>query len=114
MTAAPELPLWAAILVSAAMLAGAGLTLVGAIGLVRMGNFFERVHPPTLGMTLGAACILAASMLCFSLLQSRLVLHEILIAIFLLLTSPVSLILLAEGAWVERQQEPPANEGEAP
>lgn len=113
MTPAPDLPLWAAILVSVALLAGASLTLVGAIGLLRMRNFFERVHPPTLGMTLGAACILAGSILCFSLAQSRLVLHEILIAIFLLLTSPVSLILLAEGAWAERQDSPPS-EPDAP
>ncbi|MBN9250611.1 MAG: monovalent cation/H(+) antiporter subunit G, partial [Mesorhizobium sp.] len=38
--------------------------------------------------------ILLASMICFSALQSRPVMHEVLIAIFIVVTTPVSLMLL--------------------
>ncbi len=98
MTLAPDLPTWAAIIVAIAALLGAAITLIGAIGLLRLPSFYQRVHPPTLGMTFGAFFILCASMLCFSILQSRLVLHEILIGMFLLLTTPVTLIILTESA----------------
>lgn len=98
MIQAPDLPLWAAIIVGLFVLAGALITLVGSLGLVRMGTFYERVHPPTLGMTLGTGFILLASITCFSVLQSRPVLHEVLIAIFVTVTTPITLMLLARAA----------------
>lgn len=98
MIQAPDLPLWAAILVGLLVIIGAGITFVGALGLVRLGNFYERIHPPTLGTTLGTGCVLLASMLCFSVLQSRPMVHEVLIALFLTLTTPVTLMLLARAA----------------
>jgi multicomponent K+:H+ antiporter subunit G len=70
------------------------------------------VHAPTLGATLGTGCILLASIVCFSTLQSRPVLHEILIGVFAILTTPVTLILLVRAALyrdrVEGQDVPPA------
>jgi multicomponent K+:H+ antiporter subunit G len=94
----PDLPAAVAILTSVLILLGAGLTLIGAIGLVRLKSFYARVHPPTLGTTLGIGCVLLASMLYFSVLQSRPVVHEILIAIFVTITTPVSLMLLVSAA----------------
>src|SRR5690606_21132960 len=90
-----ELPLWAALLTAFFLILGAGLTLLGAIGLLQFQSFYERIHAPTLGTTWGAGSILIASMICFSVLQSRPVLHEILIAVFIVVTTPVSLMLLA-------------------
>lgn len=98
MIEAPNLPLWAAIIVGLFVLLGAIITLVGAIGLVRMKTFYERVHPPTLGMTMGTGFILLASITCFSVLQSRPVVHEVLIAILITITTPVTLMLLARAA----------------
>lgn len=98
MTEAAELPAWAALAVAALLLTGAGLALIGSFGLLRLRSFYERVHAPTLGTTLGIGCVLAASMLFFSVLQSRPVLHEILIAVLMVVTTPVTLMLLARAA----------------
>lgn len=98
MTQAPDLPLWAALVVSFLVLAGAAMTLIGSIGLLRLKTFYDRVHPPTLGSTLGMALIVLASIVCFSVLRSRLSVHEVLIAIFVTLTTPVTFMLLARAA----------------
>ncbi len=98
MIQAPDLPAWAAILVGLFVLGGAAFTLIGSFGLLRFKSFYERVHPPTLGTTLGAMLIILGSVICYSVLQTRLLLHEVLIAGFVTLTTPVSLMLLARAA----------------
>ena len=98
MIQAPDIPGWAALIVGIFLLAGAAVTLVGTLGLLKLGTFYERVHAPTLGTTMGTALILFASMVCFTVLQSRPVVHEILIGIFITLTTPVTLMLLARAA----------------
>ncbi len=98
MSPATALPQWAALLTAAFVLLGAGLTLIGAVGLLRLKEFYQRVHAPTLGTTLGAAFILAGSIVCFSVLQTRPVIHEILIAVFITITTPVTLMLLVRAA----------------
>ncbi len=98
MSQAADLPLWAALLTSFLVLLGAGLALVGSIGLLRLRRFYDRIHAPTLGTSWGTGGILLGSILFFSVLQSRPVLHEILIALFVTLTTPVTLMLLARAA----------------
>jgi multicomponent K+:H+ antiporter subunit G len=93
-----ELPGWAAVLTAFLLILGAAVTLIGSLGLVRLGSFYERVHAPTLGTTLGAASIALASMIYFSVLQTRLVLHEILIVVFVIMTTPVTLMILVRAA----------------
>ncbi|MCJ2046672.1 monovalent cation/H(+) antiporter subunit G [Methylobacterium sp. J-078] len=93
-----DLPAWAAWLVVALAIAGAGFSLTGALGLVRLRTFYERVHAPTLGATLGMALILTSSMVLLSLLEGRLVLRDALIGVFLTVTTPVTLLLLARAA----------------
>lgn len=98
MEVSPDLPAWVAVATSILVLLGATLTLIGTIGLVRLNNFYARVHPPTLGTTLGIGCVLLASMLYFSVVKQRLVVHEVLIAIFVTITTPVTLMLLVSAA----------------
>ena len=98
MARAEDLPAWAALPVALLLLAGAGLALTGSLGLLRLGSFYQRVHAPTLGTTLGIGSILLGSMLFFSVLQTRLVLHELLIAVFVVITTPVTLMLLGRAA----------------
>jgi multicomponent K+:H+ antiporter subunit G len=98
MNAAGTLPAWAALMTAPLVLVGAAVTLIGSLGLLRLGNFYARVHAPTLGTTLGAGSILAGSALCFSVLEARPVVHEILIAVFVTLTTPVTLMLVVRAA----------------
>lgn len=84
------------------VLLGALVAFVGSLGLLRMPTFFERVHPPTMGSTVGVVLILAGSMLHFGVLESRWVLHEILIAIFVTITTPVTYLLLGRAALERR------------
>ncbi|CAO4177265.1 monovalent cation/H(+) antiporter subunit G [Methylorubrum populi] len=93
-----DLPAWAAWIVVALALTGAGFALTGALGLIRLKTFYERVHAPTLGATLGAALILAGSMLLLSLVEGHLVLRDTLIGLFITITTPVTMLLLARAA----------------
>jgi multicomponent K+:H+ antiporter subunit G len=100
-----QMPLWAAIPVAVLLLLGSGLALLGAIGLLKFRSFYDRVHAPTLATTGGVMGILLASMIFFSVLESRLVLHEILIGVFVLVTTPVTLMLLARAALYRDRSE---------
>ena len=93
-----DLPLWVVIAVSTLLLLGSVLTLLGALGLLRLPTFYERIHAPTLGTSWGVGAIMLASIVYFSIVGSRAVLHEILIGIFVTLTTPITLILLARAA----------------
>lgn len=77
---------------------GALLAFAGSLGLLRLKTFYERVHPPTMGTTLGTGLILIGSMLHFSALETRPVLHEILIGVFMTLNTPVTYMLLVRAA----------------
>jgi multicomponent K+:H+ antiporter subunit G len=93
-----QIPLWAAIFISAAVLIGAALTFIGAIGLMRAPSFYQRIHMPTLGTSFGAIGILLASAVLASVGEGRFIAHEILIFIFVSVTTPVTLMLLARAA----------------
>ena len=95
---ANALPLGVALVVSLLVVVGAALALIGSVGLLRFGTFFQRIHPPTMGTTLGVACVLVGSMLLFSVLESRPVVHEIVIAVFMVVTTPVTFMLLVRAA----------------
>ncbi|MGE6605592.1 monovalent cation/H(+) antiporter subunit G [Halomonas sp. NPDC076908] len=93
-----SLPVWISLPVTLLLLLGSLIVLIGAIGLVRLPHFYQRIHGPAITVTLGAGCILIASMLFFTALQSRLVIHELLITAFILLTAPVVAMLLMRTA----------------
>lgn len=79
------------------ILVGAFFLLVGAIGLVRLPDFYMRLHAPTKASTLGVGGVLIASML-VSVGHGRPGIAELLITLFLFVTAPVSANLLAQAA----------------
>lgn len=98
MSHAADLPPFVAVIVAVFVLLGAALTLIGSFGFFRLRSFYDRIHAPTLGTSWGTAAIVMASMTLFSVLQSRLVVHEILIGIFVTVTTPVTLMMLGRAA----------------
>lgn len=108
------LPPWAALLVAALVLLGALFAFVGSLGLLRLKNFYQRVHAPTLGTTLGTFFMLAASITCFSVLHGRPIFNEILIGVFLTLTTPITLMLLVRAALYRDREEGSAEVPQAP
>lgn len=91
-----------ALLVNAAswafLVAGAVLVLIGALGLVRMPDFYTRMHPAGITDTLGTDLILTGLMLQagFTLVTVKL----FLIGAFLFFTSPTSTHAIANAAFV--------------
>jgi multicomponent K+:H+ antiporter subunit G len=71
--------------------------LVGAIGLVRLPDFYMRLHAPTKASTLGVGGVLIASML-VAAVQGRAGVAELLITLFVFITAPVSANLMAQAA----------------
>lgn len=108
-----SIPEWLALVIAVLAVAGAGLFLLGVFGLVRLKSFYDRVHAPTLGATLGMALVLLASWLYFGAAQGRWLPRELLIALFLTVTTPVTLILLARAA-VFRDRTEASEPGEKP
>jgi multicomponent K+:H+ antiporter subunit G len=97
------LPLWAALPSALLLVAGGLLALIGSLGLLRMPDFYARLHAPALGTTLGTGCVLLASMLVTSALLHRPVIHELLIAVFMVLSAPVTAMLLIRAAVARRK-----------
>jgi multicomponent K+:H+ antiporter subunit G len=92
------LPFWIAAPVVLLLIRCGLIFFIGALGLLRLPEFYQRIHGPAITITLGAGCILIASMLFFSGLQSRPVIHELLITIFVLLSAPVVSMLVMRAA----------------
>lgn len=100
-----DAPLWAAILTALFLVLGAGLTLIGVFGLARLSSFYDRIHAPTLGTSWGAAGMVMASMILFTATTGRPVFHEILIGIFVTITTPVTLMMLGRAALYRDRSE---------
>ena len=98
MNALEQLPLWVELTVAILLVLSGLFALIGAIGLLRLKEFFRRMHPPALASTLGAWCVALASIIYFSALKSSPVLHAWLIPILLAITMPVTTLLLARAA----------------
>jgi multicomponent K+:H+ antiporter subunit G len=90
--------LWIEALVAFFLLAGSAFTLVGAVGLYRLPDFFTRLHGPTKATTLGVGGLVIASLLFFGSRGDGLSLHELLITLFLFITAPISAHMLAKAA----------------
>ena len=65
------------------LLVGCFFTLLGAIALLKLRDFFQRVHGPAKASTLGVGCILFASILYHSVNESGVHPRELLITVFL-------------------------------
>jgi putative multicomponent potassium-proton antiporter, subunit G (phaG) len=113
------LPVWADVLIGVLLVISGFLSLTGALGLVRIREFFTRMHPLALASTLAVWCLGAALVLFFSLTYQTLVLRAWLVAVFMAITVPVTVVLLARAALFRRRAAgedglPPTFAGPAP
>jgi len=86
------------ILLSLLLLAGCFFILGGALGLVRLSDFFKRLHAPTKASTLGVGCVLVCSVAYHIFLGEDPQPRELLITVFLFITAPVSAHMMAKAA----------------
>jgi multicomponent K+:H+ antiporter subunit G len=111
-----DVPAWAALPAGVLLIAAGLLVAIGSFGLLRLPDFLSRMHPPTMGTTLGAGCVLIASMLVSSSLAARPIVHELLITLFVVITVPVTAMLLARASIhrADRRSRPPRREPDPP
>ena len=95
-------------IVAVLVVAGAGVSRTGSLGLVAAAGFFSRAHGASKGRTIGMGSILIASALYMSVRGPGLSLHEFMISLFIGITTPVGSHLLAKAA---RHRRLPGSEG---
>jgi multicomponent K+:H+ antiporter subunit G len=101
-------------IVSVLLLLGSIFTLIGAIGLARLPDFYMRLHGPTKSTTLGVGGVVLASVVYFSTHNDFASLHELLIPAFLFLTAPISAHMLAKAGIQQRVPLRPGTRGRPP
>lgn len=95
----PEsLPTAGALAVMALMAVGGLVVLLGGLGMLRLPNFYQRMHGPAVIATVGAGSLLLASLLRFLLAQGWSLPHELLVPVFIVMTAPISAMLITRAA----------------
>lgn len=80
--------------VSALLLIGAFFVLLGSFALVKLPDFYTRLHGPTKATTLGLGSLVLASMLFFMVGLEQMNWQPLLIAIFLFISAPITAHML--------------------
>jgi len=96
--AMPDLPDWAALTIAFLLVVAGFFAFTGSLGLLRLPHFYSRIHAPTLGNTLASFCLVVSIFIAASFVEHRLVAHSLLVSFFLILTSPVTAMLLMRAA----------------
>ena len=99
-----QLPIWLEAIIAALMVASGALSLIAAIGILRLRDFFQRLHPPALANTLAAWCASLASITYFSFAEGGPVLYPIVLNVLLAITAPITTALLARAALFRKRQ----------
>lgn len=81
-------------IVAVLVILGALFVLLGSVALVKLPDFYTRLHGPTKATTLGLGSLVLASLLFFNGVQGELSLQQLLIALFLFITAPVTAYML--------------------
>jgi multicomponent K+:H+ antiporter subunit G len=91
-------PVWVDTVTALLVILGGLAALIGSVGVLRLGSFFQRVHAPTLGATLGTWGLALATVAQVSFAHGQLFVHALLIAAFIALTAPITTIFLMRAA----------------
>ena len=96
-----------AVLVVVLLASGSFFILVGSYGLLKLSDFFKRLHAPTKASTLGVGCVLLASVSYHLFLGQDPQPRELLVTAFLFITAPISAHLMAKAALSLKMAERP-------
>ena len=102
------------LLLSALLILGGFFGLIGSWGLLRLRDAMQRLHAPTKATTIGVGAALIASVLYLAWQGGDLRLAEALVAVFLLLTAPLTALYLARTHLhrsIDRATLPPTGTG---
>jgi multicomponent K+:H+ antiporter subunit G len=97
-------PIWVEAILALLLIASGAFAVIGALGLIVLKNFFHRMHPPALAYTFAAWLITLASIIYFSMLESRLDLRNWVVIILLSITVPVTTVLLARAGLFRKRE----------
>lgn len=97
------IPLWVEVIVATLLVASGIFVVISAIGFLTLRDFFQRMHPPALAYTFGSWSVTLATIVYFSALESRPVLHPWILVIVLSMSVPVTTVLLSRVALFRRR-----------
>ncbi|MBO9716909.1 MAG: Na+/H+ antiporter subunit G [Pseudoxanthomonas sp.] len=92
---------------------GSFFILVGSWSLVKLSEFFKRLHGPTKASTLGVGCVLLASVGYHWFSGTDPQPRELLVTAFLFITAPISAHLMAKAALSLHMAQRPPQPGSA-
>lgn len=102
----------AQIFIALLLVFGGFFGLVGSWSLVRLPDPMTRLHGPTKSATLGVGSVLIASMANMWFAHGTVSWHELLIALFLFLTAPLTGMFIGKAhmhlSWKKEELPPPA------
>jgi multicomponent K+:H+ antiporter subunit G len=98
-----NVPAWAQAIVAVLLVLSGLFVLISAVGLLRLRDFFLRMHPTALAYTFGSWSVSLAGIIYFSMLEGRLRLHPWLVIVLLSISVPVTTLLLARAALFRRR-----------
>jgi len=78
--------------------AGAFFVLIGSIAMLKLPDFYTRLHGPTKATTLGLGALVLMSVLFFNGVVQQLSLQQLLIALFLFISAPITAHMLIKVA----------------
>ena len=101
-------------MIAVLLVLGGVFGLIGSSGLLRLRDPMQRLHAPTKATTVGVGTALIASAFSLVLVGGGVTWQEALVALFLLITAPMSALFLAKvnlHRSVERSTLPPTGTG---
>lgn len=93
-----SLPIVAVVAIMVLMIFSGVVVLIGALGILRLPSFYQRMHGPAVISTVGSGALLFASVLLFLVAKGPALPHEILVPIFIAMTAPISAMLITRTA----------------
>lgn len=87
------------ILLSILIVTGGLLTLLGAIGLIRLPDVYSRTHAVAKSATLGVISIMLAVFLFFLLMEGIFSIKILLVIFFVFLTAPIAGLMISRSAY---------------